>query len=88
MKVVSVKFEEHVLREVDENIKINNFNSRTEFIRGAIRDKLDQLRKEKAFLEFLKYKGKANKKTTDEENLKNKKEVEKQLLKELENRFK
>ena len=88
MKVVSVKFEDRVLKEVDENIKSNNFNSRTEFIRGAIRDKLDQLRKEKAFLEFLNYKGKADKKTTDKENLENKKEIEKQLLKELENRFK
>jgi len=39
-------------------------------------------------IEFLKFKGKSKIKTSDEENFKNKKEIEKQLLVELEKRFK
>lgn len=88
MKVVSVKFDEHILKEVDRNLQIHNFNSRTEFIRDAIRDKLEDLKKERALLEFLKFKGKSKIKTSDEENFKNKKEIEKQFLDELEKRFK
>ena len=88
MKVVSVKFDERILSEMDKSLGFHNFNSRTEFIREAIRDKLFELKKERAFLEFLKLKGASSIKTSVVDNLKTKKKVDKELLEVLEARFK
>jgi metal-responsive CopG/Arc/MetJ family transcriptional regulator len=87
MENVSVKFNEDVLKKVDESISEHNFNSRTEFIRDAVRDKLDELSKVDLMKEFLKFRGKAKKKTTYAENRKTKEEVSKKLMDELEKRF-
>ncbi len=65
MEVVSVKFQEDVLKKIDNGIKEHNFNSRTEFIREAVRDKLAGLGRDELLKEFLKTSGKAKKKTTD-----------------------
>ena len=88
MEVVTVKFQEDVLKIIDETIAEHNFNSRTEFIREAVRDKLSELSKEELINEFLKFKGKARKKTSYKDNLKTKQEVSKKLMEELERRFK
>ncbi|MEK6949319.1 MAG: ribbon-helix-helix domain-containing protein [Nanoarchaeota archaeon] len=88
MEVVTVKFQEDVLKRIDETISEYNFNSRTEFIREAVRDKLAELSKEELVREFLKFKGKAGKKTNYEQNLKTKQEVGRELMSELEKRFK
>jgi metal-responsive CopG/Arc/MetJ family transcriptional regulator len=82
MEIVSVKFQETILKKIDSNIKKHNFNSRTEFIREAVRDKLAVLTKEELIEEFMKFKGKAKKKTTREENRKTQENVLKQLAKE------
>jgi len=87
METVSVKFNEDVLEKIDKSISEHNFNSRTEFIRDAVRDKLQDLSKEDLMKEFLKFRGKARKKTTYEDNRKTKEVVSKELMKELENRF-
>jgi len=87
METVSVKFNEDVLKKIDQNISKHNFNSRTEFIRDAIRDKLEDLSKEDLIKEFLKFRGKAKKKTTYKENRKAKEAVSKELMEELEKRF-
>lgn len=83
-----MKFQEDVLKRIDETIAEHNFNSRTEFIREAVRDKLADLSKEELVKEFLKFRGKAKEKTTYEQNLKTKHEVSKELMAELEKRFK
>ena len=70
MEVVTVKFTESVLKEIDTSISEYNFNSRTEFIREAVRDKLSSLEKEELIKTFLKFKGKSQKKTSYEENQK------------------
>jgi Arc/MetJ-type ribon-helix-helix transcriptional regulator len=88
MEIVSVKFNEEVLDNIDKSISKHNFNSRTEFIREAVRDKLEDLSKEDLMKEFLKFRGKAKKKTTYEENRKTKEKVGKELIEELEKRFK
>jgi metal-responsive CopG/Arc/MetJ family transcriptional regulator len=87
MDSVSIKFQEDVLRRMDENIKEHNFNSRTEFIREAVRDKIAELSKDELMNEFLKFKGKSTVKTTDAENRKTRSETNKELLKDLEKRF-
>lgn len=87
METVTVKFQENVLEKIDKSITEHNFNSRTEFIREAIRDKLEELSKDDLIKEFLKFKGKAKKKTTYEENRKTREVVSKELMAELEKRF-
>jgi Arc/MetJ-type ribon-helix-helix transcriptional regulator len=67
MEIVSVKFQEDVMKKVDRSIAEHNFNSRTEFIREAVRDKLEGLSREDLIKEFMKFRGKAPKKTTDKE---------------------
>ena len=87
MEVVTVKFQEEVLKKVDKAIEGHNFNSRTELIREAVRDKLVELSKEQLMTEFLKFRGKARHKTTYEDNLKTKEAVGKELMAELGKRF-
>jgi len=87
MENVSVKFQEDVLKKIDTSISQHNFNSRTEFIRDAVRDKLANLNKEDLMKEFLKFRGKAPKKTTDEERRKTREQVSKELMDHLDKRF-
>ena len=87
MEVVTVKFQEDILQKIDKSIIEHNFNSRTEFIREAVRDKLTELDKRDLIKEFMAFRGKAKVKTTDEENRKTKEIVSEELLKELEKRF-
>lgn len=88
MEVVTIKFQEPVLEKIDKSIAEHNFNSRTEFIREAVRDKLAELSKEDLIKEFLKFRGKAKKKTSYEENMETREIASKELLRELEKRFK
>ena len=87
METVTVKFQENVLKEIDKNIAEHHFNSRTEFIREAIRDKIEELSRDDLIKEFLKFRGKAKKKTTYEENRKTREIVSKELMAELDKRF-
>jgi Arc/MetJ-type ribon-helix-helix transcriptional regulator len=88
MELVSVKFQEDILKRMDENIERYNFNSRTEFIREAVRDKLNELSRDELIDEFLKLRGKAKIKTTDEDDRKIREKVSKELFDDLEKRFK
>ncbi|MBT4824549.1 ribbon-helix-helix protein, CopG family [Candidatus Woesearchaeota archaeon] len=88
MQVVTVKFQENVLKKIDKSIAINNFNSRTEFIREAVRDKLHELSRDDLMKEFMTYYGKAKKKTTYEEDRKLRGKLSKEFLVELKERFK
>ena len=87
MEIVSVKFQEDVLKKVDKAIVEHNFNSRTEFIRESVRDKLSGLSREEIIQEFLKFRGKSKVKTTYEENRRTREEVSEELRKELQKRF-
>lgn len=87
MNVVSVKFQENILNKIDVSIEKNNFNSRTEFIREAVRDKLASLNKEELIKEFLKYKGQAKLNTSSKENEQTRIEVGEELKAELDKQF-
>ena len=87
METVSIKFQEDVLRKVDKSISSHNFNSRTEFIREAVRDKLEDLSRHDLIKEFMKFRGKAPKKTTDKERERTRQQVSKELMEELDKRF-
>lgn len=87
METVTVKFQEDVLRKIDGSISEHNFNSRTEFIREAVRDKLSELSRQDLISEFLKFKGRSKKTTTDLQNRKTREIVSKELMDELGKRF-
>ena len=79
MEIISVKFQEDVLKHIDNSIEQHNFNSRTEFIREAIRDKLKELKKEETLNELQKHFGKSKTKTTFEEDRKIREKVGKEI---------
>ena len=67
METVTFKMQESVLKKVDRILRPLNFNTRTEFIREAIRDKLHKIETEKFMKRLAKIKGSATKKVSDEE---------------------
>lgn len=70
MESLSLKLDKSMLDNMDYMLKKNNYSTRTEFIRDAIRDKLNDLSRDELAREFLKFKGKAKKKTTYAQNRK------------------
>jgi metal-responsive CopG/Arc/MetJ family transcriptional regulator len=87
MEIVSVKFQEDILKKMDDVIAKHNFNSRTEFLREAVRDKLSEIERDELIRKFMSFSGKASKKTTDEQNKKIREELGKEYLATLEKRF-
>lgn len=83
MEAVSLKLDENMLHNIDESLKGNNYSTRTEFIRDAIRDKLGNLKREQLAEEFLKFKGKAKKTTTYEQNKKTAEKALNELAREI-----
>jgi metal-responsive CopG/Arc/MetJ family transcriptional regulator len=88
MEVVSVKFQEDILKKIDKSIALHNFNSRTEFIREAVRGKLSDLEREQIAKEFMKLRGTSKKKTTDEDLERIREEVSKEYLEKYSHEFK
>jgi Arc/MetJ-type ribon-helix-helix transcriptional regulator len=88
MDVVSVKFQEDILKKIDDSIERHNFNSRTEFIREAVRDKLSDLSRDEIVAEFMKFRGKGkHHNTTDKDDERIREEVSKELLAYYEKKF-
>ena len=72
MEAVTLKFQENVLKKIDETIFEHNFNSRTEFIREAIREKIRKLEEK----EIIEDKDMLNQIIESERNIKKRKEKE------------
>lgn len=87
METISLKLDETMLQNVDKTLQKHNFSTRTEFIRDAIRDKLSELSRDELIEEFMKFRGKSKKKTSDEELKKIRAEVSKELMEELDKKF-
>jgi len=68
MEIITVRFQEDILKKIDESISKHYFNSRTEFIREAVRNQLEEANKQKLIENFLKLKG-ISKTNTSDENL-------------------
>lgn len=82
MEVISLKLDEAMLQNVDKTLQKHNFSTRTEFIRAAIREKLEELSREELMARFLGFKGKAKKKVSDAELKKIREEVFGEIAKE------
>ena len=57
MKVVTLKMEESFLKSIEKAMKKNHYSTKTEFIREALRDKLEQLDKEERIKQLSKVYG-------------------------------
>ena len=82
MESISLKLDENMLSNIDGTVKKHNFSTRTEFIRAAIRDKLDELNRDELIAEFLRFKGKAKKSVSDKELKKARQKAFDELVKE------
>ncbi|VVB81332.1 Putative nickel-responsive regulator [uncultured archaeon] len=86
METICIKVEGDLLNRVNQSMKKSGYSTKTEFIREAIREKLEDNEKEALIKEFLKFRGKGRS-TTDEERRKTREKVSKELMEELEKRF-
>jgi Arc/MetJ-type ribon-helix-helix transcriptional regulator len=68
-EMVNIKLESKFLKEIDSLVEKNNYQSRTEFIRNALRKGVDEAKLREAMIEIGKLKGSAKREvqTTDEE---------------------
>lgn len=82
MQTVCIKIEENLLEKMDKSIKDYGYSTKTEFIREAIREKLEDDEKGKLIRDFLKFRGRAKKKTTYDENRRNREKVLLEMAKE------
>ncbi|MDD3174946.1 MAG: ribbon-helix-helix domain-containing protein [Candidatus Nanoarchaeia archaeon] len=67
-EMISLKLEGNFLKEIDKVVQKENYHNRTEFIRNALREKIDKEKYKEAMEEIKKsILGKAKRKTTEEE---------------------
>ena len=65
--MISLKLERNFLKDIDNIVKIQNYQNRTEFIRNALREKIEQTQKQEAIKKIAQLKGASNKKTSQKE---------------------
>ena len=63
METISLKLDGNMLKNVDKSLKRHNYSTRTEFIRDAIRDKLEGLSRDELIERFMTTKFKPKKET-------------------------
>ena len=64
MTTISIRFEEHFLKDIEDAMKDNRYSTKAEFVREAVRNKIKDLEKEKALLRLEKIYGTSKKRTT------------------------
>lgn len=66
-ELITFKIEKNFLRQLDERVSNSNYQNRTEFIRSALREKIDAVEMKEAIVKLYRLKGASKKKTTDKE---------------------
>jgi metal-responsive CopG/Arc/MetJ family transcriptional regulator len=66
-EMITLKLEDGFLDNIDAIVKKEGYQSRTEFIRNALREKVEQSKLKEAMIELSILKGASNKKTSDKE---------------------
>lgn len=67
VELITLKLEENFLEEVDSTVKRNGFSSRTDFIRAALREKMEKIKLKEDLAMIRANWGKSKRKTTDKE---------------------
>ena len=83
-ELVTFKMESKFLKDVDETVKNTGFQNRTEFIRTALREKVDDVKLKEAMKILSKMRGKAPRIISDEERAR----VREEVFEELDREFK
>lgn len=65
-EMITVKLEDVFLGDIDAIVKNEGYQNRTEFIRNALREKIEEIKLKKAMMELAHLKGFTKKNTTEE----------------------
>ena len=67
-EVINLKLDNSFLKEIDSIVSKSNYQNRTEFIRAALREKVENIKLQESMIVLSKFKGMyKNKGTTDED---------------------
>ena len=66
-EMITVKLDDMFLGDIDTVVKNECYQSRTEFIRNALREKLEEIKLKKAMMELAHLRGSSKKKTSDDD---------------------
>ena len=66
-EMITVKIEDKFLEDIDTVVEKEGYQNRTEFIRNALREKVEETKLREAMMEIAHLKGAAKKKTTEKE---------------------
>lgn len=66
-EMITIKLEDNFLNEIDTVVEEQGYQNRTEFIRNALREKIEETKMKEALLELTHLKGAAKKKISAEE---------------------
>ncbi|MFH1399729.1 MAG: hypothetical protein ABIG95_06500 [Candidatus Woesearchaeota archaeon] len=80
MESITIKVHREMLREIEKAVD-PDYGTKSEFVREAIRDRLKQIRKERAISQLREYFGKAKTRTTYSEERKTREEVGRKIAK-------
>ena len=83
-EMITVKMEDRFLQEIDSIVEKEGYQNRTEFIRNALREKLEESKLKEAMIEISRLKGASKKRTTDKEY----EEIRKRAFEELSKKLK
>lgn len=67
METVCIKMEDELIHKMNKNMKSKGYSTKTEFIREAVRKKIEEDEKESLIKEFMKFRGRSKKQTSDKE---------------------
>ena len=66
-EMITVKLDDTFLKQIDSVVETQGYQNRTEFIRNALREKVEEAKLKQAMMEIAHLKGSSKKKTSDEE---------------------
>ena len=66
-EMITLKLDDKFLEDVDAIVKKEGYQSRTEFIRNALREQVNKAKMKEIIMELASLKGKSNKKISDKE---------------------
>lgn len=66
-EMINIKLDDKFLDEIDNVVKKHGYHNRTEFVRYALREKVEEAKIKEAMMNIAKLKGASKKKTSDNE---------------------
>ena len=66
-EMITLKLDDMFLKEIDSIVEKQGYHNRTEFIRNALREKVEETKLKEAMIEIAHLKGASKKKTSDEQ---------------------